>query len=75
MDERTALQYQASAIGVSQPYVHVTNYVILMLYRYRLHREWMFLELCPQLVYPQASGTPNNAMISVRLEMLFDEAK
>jgi hypothetical protein len=75
LDERTALQYQASAIGVSQPNVRVTNYVILMLYRYRLHREWMFLELCPQLIYPQDPGTRNNAMISVRLEMLFDEAK
>jgi len=75
LDERTALLYQASAIGVSQPNVHVTTYVILMLYRYRLHREWMFVELCPQLYFPKAPDSRNNAIISVRLEMLFDVAK
>jgi hypothetical protein len=72
LDERTALMYQASAFAVSRPNTVVTEYVVLMLYRYRLHREWMFFEVSPQLHFPRALNFHNNAMLSLRLEMLFD---
>ena len=75
LDERTALMYQASAIGVSRPNTVVTEYVVLALYRYRLHREWMFLEVSPQLHFPRALGFHTNKTLSLRLEMLFDESK
>jgi len=73
--ERTAVLYQASVIGMSQPKTQVTEYVLLALYRYRLHREWMFLEVSPQLHFPRALNFHTNSMLSVRLEMLFDESK
>ena len=75
LDERRALMYQASAIGVSRPQTQVTEYVVLALYRYRLHREWMFLEVSPQLHFPKALNFRTNAALSVRLEMLFDKSK
>lgn len=75
LDERTALMYQASAIGVGRPNTVVTEYVVLALYRYRLHREWMFLEVSPQLHFPRALGFHTNKTLSLRLEMLFDESK
>ena len=55
VDERTAMLYQASAIGVSDSsaQAYATDYVLLMLYRHRLHREWMYLEISPQLHFPQ----------------------
>lgn len=71
LDERTALMYQASAFALSRPNTVVTEYVVLMLYRYRLHREWMFFEVSPQLHFPRALNFHNNAMLSLRLEMLF----
>ena len=75
LDERTALMYQASAIGVARPSTVVTEYVVLALYRYRLHRDWMFLEVSPQLHFPRALGFHTEKTLSLRLEMLFDEAK
>jgi hypothetical protein len=75
LDERTALMYQASSIGVSSPHTQVTDYVLLALYRYRLHKKWMFLEVSPQLHFPKALNYRANSMLSLRLEMLFDEAK
>jgi hypothetical protein len=75
IDERTAMLYQASAIGVSNPQTEVTEYVVLALYRYRLHREWMYLEVSPQLHFPRALDFHTNSLLSVRLEMLFDDLK
>ena len=75
LDERTALMYQISAIGVSSPHTQVNEYVVLALYRYRLHREWMFLEVSPQLHFPKALNFRANSALSLRLEMLFDESK
>ena len=72
LNERTALLYQASAIGVSNPQVEVTEYIAQVLYRYRLHRTWMFLELNPQLVFPKANNFSPGFALTMRLEMLFD---
>jgi hypothetical protein len=75
IDDRNALLYQASAIGVSRPNTHVTDYVLLLLYRYRLHRQWMYLELSPQLHFPEGRNYRRSGMLSMRLEILFDESR
>jgi hypothetical protein len=75
LDERNAMMYQASAIGVGRPNTVVTEYVVLALYRYRLHREWMFFEMSPQLHFPRTLAFHTSTMLSLRLEMLFDESK
>jgi len=77
VDERTAMLYQASVIGTSDASAqsHVTDYVLLMLYRHRLHREWMYLEISPQLHFPQERSFTSSSMLSVRLEILFDKSR
>jgi hypothetical protein len=75
LDERTAVLYQASVIGVSRPHVQLTDYVVLLLYRYRLHRDWMFLELSPQVHFPKDREFRPSSLFSLRLEMLFDGSR
>jgi hypothetical protein len=75
LDDRTALLYQVSVVGVSSPHTQVNDYVLLVLYRYRIHRNWMFLELSPQLHFPIAQNYRCRPMLSMRLEMLFDETR
>lgn len=75
VSERTALLYQASAIGVSNPQYELTEYVLSMLYRYRLHRDWMFFEFSPQLHFPKSENFRSSPSFSMRLEILFDESK
>ncbi|HQS57777.1 MAG TPA: hypothetical protein PLU16_03395 [Gallionellaceae bacterium] len=74
-DERTALLYQVSAIGVSRPQMQVSDYVILMTYRYRWHREWVYVEISPQLHFPQEENYKTSKLLSVRLEILFDQSR
>lgn len=75
LNDRTALLYQVSAMGVSNPQLQATDYVAFMLYRYRLHRKWIFFEVSPQMHFPRAQKYQFSPALSLRLEMLFDESK
>jgi hypothetical protein len=75
LDERRALQYQVSASGISQPQFHADDYVLLMSYRYRLHKKWMYLEVSPQLHYPRAQSFQASPALMLRLEALLDAAR
>lgn len=75
LDDRTALLYQASAIGVSNPQLQVTDYVALLFYRYRLHKEWLFFEASPQLHFPREKNFKASPAFNIRLEILFDDSR
>ena len=75
LNGRTALLYQLSAIGVSNPQFQVTDYVALLFYRYRLHEQWLFFELSPQLHFPKEKGYKTNPALSMRLQVLFDASR
>ena len=73
LSERDFLQYQLSVIGNSQPHTDVSEYVILLLYRQRLHRDWIFLELSPQVHYLEIHNYQPEPQLVIRLEMLFSK--
>lgn len=75
LNERSAWLYQAGISGVSEPQFQTTAYVLLMLWRYRLHRSWVFVELSPQLHFPRAKNFEPNPLLLLRLEVLFDSTK
>lgn len=70
LNERSALLYQASVIGIDKPKLVETAYVLLMRYRYRLHKEWVFFEVSPQLSFPRTDDFKLNALLLLRLEVL-----
>ncbi len=75
LNDRTALLYQASVIGVTRPQTQVMDSVLLLVYRYRLHRQWVFFELSPQLHFPRDREFKSSSVLSMRLEMLFDRSR
>ncbi len=75
LTDRSALLYQASAIGISNPQYQMTDFVVLMLYRYRMHQEWFFFELSPQLHFPRDRQYHYSPALNMRLEMLFDDSR
>jgi len=46
-----------------------------MRYRYRLHKDWVFFEVTPQLTFPKIDDFKANAFLLLRLEMLLGETK
>ncbi|HEY6093345.1 MAG TPA: hypothetical protein VIU93_00180 [Gallionellaceae bacterium] len=75
VSDRTSVLYQTSVIGASQPELIATEYVFLMLYRYRLHKEWVFLEASPQLHFAKTNNFVTSPMLLLRMEVLFDGSR
>lgn len=75
LNNRAAVLYQASALGNSRPNAHVTDYVLLLSYRYRVHRQWIFFELSPQIHFPKERNFKSSGMLGMRLEFLLDSSK
>ena len=75
VDERTALLYQLSSLGVSSPQWETTVNVASVFYRYRLHQKWMYVELSPQLYFPRTNNFQSAFTLSMRLEMLLDSSR
>lgn len=75
VNDRSAMIYQVSASWITNPSFQATDYVSLVFYRYRVHKKWLFLELSPQLHFPQDKDYKASPAFSVRLEALFEESK
>lgn len=75
VSDRTSLIYQASVFGISAPSTQMTDMVFLVNYRYRLHQKWLFFEITPQLHFPNENQYKGSPALSMRLQMLFDDAR
>ncbi len=75
LDERTALHYQATAVGATQPTFHSSDYILAVSYRYRLHQQWMYVDISPQMHFPQVRAYHPSYAFLIRLEMLFGSDK
>ncbi|MBU1447705.1 MAG: hypothetical protein KKF58_05275 [Gammaproteobacteria bacterium] len=73
LDEKRALQYQLSLIGVSKPQSMLDDAVLSLLYRRQLNRRWLFFEFNPQLHFRHAQSYAMDPLLWLRLQMLFDE--
>jgi hypothetical protein len=73
LDDQHSVLYQLSAIGVTNPQTQISEYIALALYRQRLHRDWIFLELSPQLHYQRVNNFHLTPQFFVRLEVLFSK--
>lgn len=71
LSDRAAIQHQISVLGVSEPKLTETNYVIQSKYRYRLHKDWVFYEINPQISFPKTDAFHLNSLLFLKLEMLF----
>ncbi|MDP2761919.1 MAG: hypothetical protein Q8O64_16260 [Sideroxyarcus sp.] len=75
VNDRTALLYQVNAFGVSQPKTQMDDFVLLFLYRYRLHQKWLFFEMSPELHFPKDMQYQVSPAFTLRLELLLDDKR
>lgn len=75
VSDRTSLIYQASVFAISAPSTQMTDTVLLVNYRYRLHQKWLYFEITPQLHFPNENRYKGSPALSMRLQMLFDDAR
>jgi len=73
-DKRTAYTFELGAFGPSEPSAKPTVYAITMRARKLIYRDWLYLELTPQILYPQTSGFRPAPSIMLQLESLFGDS-
>ncbi|MCC6207537.1 MAG: hypothetical protein IT488_05250 [Gammaproteobacteria bacterium] len=74
LDARRALLYMISGLGTTQPVTQMEEYVVLLRYRPRLHHDWLFGEISPQVHYPVETDYHPDLRLVLGLEMLFGNA-
>lgn len=71
-----ALAYQAGIVAESDSDVGVSDYGLRLIYRRRLHREWLFLELRSSLTWPRETVLERRESswgVGAGLELFFGE--
>lgn len=71
LNDRQALLYQISVLGTTEPVTEVEEYIALLRYRHRLHHDWLYAEISPQMHYPIETEYHPDPQLVLRLEMLF----
>ena len=66
-----AITYEAVAFADGEPAVHATQYLLLARYRQRVHSDYLFLEIVPQVWYRKEFDFNDEPSLLLRLEFLF----
>ncbi len=68
------MYYQAGMFGRTEPTLHVTQYLFTINYRQQIYRDWMFLEMRPQLSYAEDADWKPVRSFLLRLDLVFGES-
>lgn len=71
IDERSLAALQLGAYGTSVPELHDTAYSVAVSYRRKMYKDWLVLELRPEVVYPRDRDFRAVPFLVVQLEAYF----
>jgi hypothetical protein len=72
-DPKTSVALDLGAFGPSEPDPKPIFYSIALRARRQAYRDWLYVELTPQLFYPQSSGYRPVASLMLQVEVLFGD--
>lgn len=78
LNEKSALSYESSYNGTTEPEVFATNARIAVRYRRQIYRKWLFFEVAPEVTWPRELITDKRKKTSavfLRLEVNFVNLK
>ena len=65
------ISYQIGAYGQTQPTWYMTQYLAVIRYRQNIHKDWLFFEIQPQVLYQKTNEWNDELSLLLKLEMLF----
>ena len=71
LSKRRAISYFAGVYGVSEPTVFSTRYVLGLTYRQNIHKDYLFVEILPQIRYEKTNDFHAEHSIIFRIEIVF----
>ena len=66
-----ALSYYAGVYGMSEPKVHTTHFLLGLNYRQSIHKDYLFIEVKPQVLYQKINNFDAEHSIQFSIEMIF----
>jgi len=72
-DKRTATTFELGAFAPSDPHLDLTVYSVTVRVRRQIYRDWLYLEVTPQILYQEANGYSATRSLMLQLEMLFGD--
>ncbi len=71
INKRQAISYFSGVYGISEPTVFATHYLLGLAYRQNIRKDYLFIELIPQIKYQKINDFHAEHSIILRLEMVF----
>ena len=71
LSKRRAVSYFAGVYGESEPTVYATHYLLGLTYRQNIHKDYLFVEVVPQIKYEKINDFHAEHSILFRIEMVF----
>ena len=71
LSEKRAVSYYIGAFGQSQPNIYATDYIIGTNYRQRIHHDWLFIEVKPEIHYRKIIGFEPEHKLTLSMEAFF----
>ncbi len=72
-DTRTAANFELGAFAPSDRSLKLAVYSVTLRVRRQIYRDWLYLEVTPQILYQEANGFSATRSLMQNLEMLFGE--
>ena len=63
--------YKVAVFADSEPTIFATSYLINLRYRQNVHKDYMFVELQPQILYEKETDFESQYSLFLRLELLY----
>ena len=71
LSKKRALSYYVGVFGRDEPTVFATHYLVGATYRQNIHKDFLFLEIIPQIKYEKINNFEPEHSLILRLEMIF----
>ena len=66
--------YRAGLTAISEPETHTTAYILSIRLRQQIHRDWLFFEINPKVLYPIEEDFHSRPSLTLKLEVVFGGA-
>jgi len=71
INKHRAVIYRTGLTAISEPKMQTTGYILSIRLRQQIHRDWLFFEINPKVLYPQAEDFHSRHSLTFKLEVVF----
>ena len=73
LDDKRGINYQAGIIAKSLHHTVIDNVYLAINYRQLLYKDWLYLNIIPEIAFPKEDDYNSTSSIAARFEILFFE--